>query len=149
MTIHSYNKTLSQIECVCGKSIDTSSLEEAIVFDLLMKQDTNNIESNEDEYTCDCGRIYNLNLEYSLSVNLECYELNLSEPAVYKTVDNQEVDSVIFEGKTFGDIVPLPDGDYEHNNYIYKVVDQKILYISSSLTDENQLSLDFSEAALV
>lgn len=124
------------IHCLCGNKFHVSLEDE-----LHSEVDKNDSLEETEEHECeDCGRIY------SLTVRVECDVYTTFTDIKYSGREYEDVEGNIFNAESFldlqiGDSVPLEAGEYEHDDKVYEVEEQKLTNIYNAITDENQLSL--------
>lgn len=91
-----------------------------------------------------CKREYEITLELQteITININQTELIANRFSTYSDKDGIEFDSIQLVDKTYGDTVNLHDGEYLANNFSYYIEDNKIKYVFSILTTEDQLTLE-------
>ncbi len=129
--------------CICGQTTNFTTVVEDIserMFDF-----GNNHHYSVEKINCDnCDRSFNVSVDATASFHYDTNIIDENTPyEVYKDKNQKEFEGSYFSDLQLNDNVShIWDGEYLHDNMIYKVIDGKISYILSAEIDPNQLCFD-------
>ncbi|RHW31868.1 hypothetical protein [Oceanobacillus profundus] len=134
------------VNCHCGNKIDFEDLYDSTVNDLDSFSKLASFEN--EELICDsCNRKYSLSLDISLDISIDHVALEELEEG-YKSKHGEELPPTYFNELDLDDETLLEDGEYFVGKQVYRILDGKLLYKLSALTDENQMDLFELEGTL-
>lgn len=128
-----------RLYCACGHVTGTD-FEDRLSEELAETKFQDDLEDTEDVICGRCKRNYALTICVEKIIQLDSYNLEETSACV-ADINGHDYDLSQLDDLSFGDAVPLADGEYVSLKYEYRVVNGVIAEIFNAVLDEDQLSL--------